>query len=252
MAAGRPQCRAPRAVARAARARRRASSGSLLVTRTVRAAEASSRRRTTPAPSSMRLEVVQHDEDVGLAGSSTASASAGLAGDRAAQGQRDLADQLSGVHRLGHLEVDDVGEALLHVGGHQRRHPRLAAAADPGERDAAGPRRRSSSAATSCRSSSRPYVVEASTGIRARLRGWSPAVGRADGGSVRAVAQDARLELLQRHAGLDAQLVGERGARLGVDGDRLVAGGRWRRARTSAAPTAARGSGARRRGRGSR
>ena len=73
-------------------------------------------------------------------------------------------------------------------------------------------------------SSSRPNVVVLSSGIRARGRGCtgaSPPPGEV--ARLRPVAQEACLQLLEGHAGLDAELVGEPLARLGVGGDRLLA-----------------------------
>ena len=77
------------------------------------------------------------------------------------------------------------------------------------------------SAETSPTSSSRPYVVEARTGIRARLRGC--AAGARDVAEGGVGAQDPRFQLLERLAGLDAELVGQRRPCLGVDRDRLLA-----------------------------
>ena len=108
--------------------------------------------------------------------------------------------------------------------GDQRRHPGLAAPADAGQRDQPDRRGRRARPPTRATSSSRPKVVVLSSGIRAR-GAWlhRRQLAARDGAEDRVVAQDAGLELLEGLARLDAELVGEPLAGLGVDGDRLFA-----------------------------
>ena len=218
-------------------------SGSRLVTRTVTCAEASSRRRTTsgPSASASRLSSTPGRRWSGVEGRQGRGQ---VVRRRAAQRERDLDGQLRPGGRLGHLEVGDVGEL----------GPRTAVAINVATRDLPLPpmpvrvTSRTSGSAQQRRdlgptSSSRPNVVEAQhrdagplPRLHRRGRPGRPCRGRGRCAGCPLPAAGGR-----RRARCRARRPARSRPRRRPRSPPRP--GRCGRARSSAAPTAARGSG---------